>query len=241
LAPAAGDRREEESLCSLNRAANRMGGRFVGVVLLHIWALHRFGSNNPLGIDVKGPEDTIPFHPYFTVKDGLGLAVFFLIYAYFVFVVPEYLLSPANAIPANPLSTPPHIVPEWYLLPYYAILRAIPSKLVGVLAMAASIGVLFLVPWLDTSRVRSASFRPIYRKCFWLLVISWLVLAYCNSKPPEGAYVTVTRIAATYYFVHFLILLPLLGLIENPLPMPQSISEDTSHRAGLRSAPSPGE
>ena len=133
-------------------------------------------------------------HPYFTTKDMFGL-------------IPQYLLAPENSDVANPLSTPPHIVPEWYLLPYYAILRAIPNKLLGVIAMFASIGLLVLVPWLDTSRVRSARFRPIYRKCFWLLVVAWLVLAYCGAKPPEGAYVITARIAAA----HFLILMPLIG------------------------------
>jgi ubiquinol-cytochrome c reductase cytochrome b/c1 subunit len=197
----------------------------VGVVVLHLWALHRFGSNNPLGVDVKGPQDTIPFHPYYTIKDAMGLAIFVLIYAYFVFFIPGYLLSPDNSIPANPLLTPAHIVPEWYLLPYYAILRAIPDKFFGVVALFGAIAVLFLVPWLDTSRVRSAKFRPVYRKCFWLLVIVWITLAYCGAKPPEGYYLVVARLAAVYYFVHFLILMPLIGLIENPEAMPASIAE----------------
>jgi ubiquinol-cytochrome c reductase cytochrome b subunit len=181
---------------------------------------------------VKSPEDTLPFHPYFTIKDLFGLGVFLIVYSYFVFFAPDYLLSPDNAIPANPLSTPPHIVPEWYLLPYYAILRAIPNKLAGVIAMFGSIGVLFLVPWLDTSRVRSARFRPVYRVFFWFLIAAWLVLAYCGSKPPEGAYVTVARVAAAYYFVHFLILLPLVGVLETPVPLPAGIgwSEPTRER-----------
>jgi ubiquinol-cytochrome c reductase cytochrome b subunit len=195
----------------------------VGLVFLHLWALHRFGSNNPLGVEVKTAEDTLPFHPYFTIKDLFGLGVFLIVYSYFVFFTPDYLLSPDNSIPANRLSTPPHIVPEWYLLPYYAILRAIPNKLAGVIAMFASIGVLFLVPRLDTSRVRSARFRPVYRVFFWFLIVAWLVLAYCGSKPPEGAYVTVARMAAVYYFVHFLILLPAIGFLETPSPVPASI------------------
>ena len=131
----------------------------VAVVGLHLIALHRFGSNNPLGIDTKEPQDTIPFHPYFTVKDAFGLAVFLVIYAWFVFYEPGELLNPDNSIPANPAVTPSHIVPEWYLLPYYAILRAIPNKLLGVLAMFGSIFVLFALPWLDRSPVRSARFR----------------------------------------------------------------------------------
>jgi ubiquinol-cytochrome c reductase cytochrome b subunit len=202
----------------------------VGLVFLHLWALHHFGSNNPLGVDVKIPEDTLPFHPYFTIKDLFGLGVFLIVYSYFVFFVPDYLLAPDNSIPANPLSTPAHIVPEWYLLPYYAILCSIPNKLAGVIAMFGSIAVLFVVPWLDTSRVRSARFRPLYRVFFWLLMAAWLVLAYCGSKPPEGAYVIVTRVAAAYYFVHFLIVLPLTGLLETPSPIPISIAGAPSTR-----------
>jgi len=208
----------------------------VGLVFLHLWALHRFGSNNPLGVEVKSPEDTLPFHAYFTINDLFGLGVFLIVYSYFVFFTPDYLLSPE--IPANPLSTPPHIVPEWYLLAYYAILRAIPNKLAGVIAMFGSIGVLFLVPWLDTSRVRSARFRPLYRVFFWLLMAAWLVLAYCGSKPPEGAYVTVARVAAAYYFAHFLILLPVIGVLETPSAMPTSISGTQSARS---QAPAPTE
>ena len=202
----------------------------VGLVFLHLWALHRFGSNNPLGIDVKSPQDTLPFHPYFTIKDLFGLGVFLIVYSYFVLFVPEYLLAPDNAIEANPLSTPAHIVPEWYLLPYYAILRAIPNKLTGVIAMFSSIAVLFFVPWLDTSHVRSARFRPLYRITFWLLMAAWLVLAYCGSKPPEGAYVIVARVAAAYYFAHFLLLLPMIGVLESPTPLPASIAEWEAER-----------
>ena len=195
----------------------------VGLVFFHLWALHRFGSNNPLGIEVKSTEETLPFHPYFTIKDLFGLGIFLVVYSYFVFFTPDYLLSPDNSNPANPISTPPHIVPEWYLLPYYAILRAIPNKLAGVIAMFGSIGVLFLVPWLHTSRVSSARFRPVYRVFFWFLNAAWLVLAYCGSKPPGGAYVTVARVAAAYYFAHFLILLPLIGVLETPAPLPVAI------------------
>ena len=196
----------------------------VGVVVLHLVALHRFGSNNPLGIDVKGPQDSIPFHPYYTAKDGFGLGVFLILFAGVVFFAPNLFGEPDNYIPANPLVTPPHIVPEWYFLPYYAILRAIPDKLLGVIAMFGSILVLFIVPWLDTARVRSAKFRPTYRKFFWVLVIDCIVLGYVGANPPEGWFVLVGRIATFYYFFHFLILMPVLGLIERPLPLPQSIS-----------------
>ena len=196
----------------------------VAVVMLHMVALHRFGSSNPLGIDVKGPQDSIPFHPYYTAKDSFGLGVFLILFAWIVFFAPNLFGEPDNYIPANPLVTPPHIVPEWYFLPYYAILRAIPDKLLGVIAMFGSILVLFVVPWLDTARVRSAKFRPTYRKFFWVLVIDCVVLGYVGANPPEGWFVLVGRIATFYYFFHFLILMPVLGLIERPLPLPQSIS-----------------
>ncbi len=195
----------------------------VAVVGLHLVALHTHGSNNPLGIDHKGPGDSIPFHPYYTIKDSFGLAVFLLIYAILVFYAPNLLGDPQNYIPANPLQTPPDIVPEWYFLPFYAILRSVPSKLFGVLMMFSSILVLFIVPWLDTSPVRSAKFRPIYKKIFWLLVVSVLVLGYVGAHPPEGVYVIEGRIAAFYYFFHFLVLLPLIGKLERPRPLPLSI------------------
>jgi ubiquinol-cytochrome c reductase cytochrome b subunit len=197
----------------------------VAVVGLHLIALHRFGSNNPLGIDAKGPQDTIPFHPYFTIKDLFGLTVFLLVFAVFVFYDPNAAVSPDNYIPANPLVTPNHIVPEWYLLPYYAILRSVPNKLLGVIMAFGSLILLFIVPWLDTSRVRSATFRPIYKWVFWLLPIDVLALGYVGANPPAGLVVTIGQIATIYYFVHFLILLPLLGKIERPRPLPISIAE----------------
>ncbi len=196
----------------------------VGAVVLHLVALHRFGSSNPLGIDVKGPQDSIPFHPYYTAKDAFGLGIFLILFAGVVFFAPNLFGEPDNYIPANPLVTPPHIVPEWYFLPYYAILRAIPDKLLGVIAMFGSILVLFIVPWLDTARVRSAKFRPTFRKFFWVLVVDCFVLGYVGANPPEGWFVIVGQVATFYYFFHFLILLPVLGLIERPLPLPQSIS-----------------
>ena len=194
----------------------------VGVVFLHLVALHTFGSNNPLGIDVS-KKDKIPFHPYYTVKDLLGLAVFMLVFAWFVFYAPNWLGHADNYIPANPLATPAHIVPEWYFLPFYAILRAIPNKLMGVLAMFGAIAVLFVLPWLDTSKVRSATFRPIYKVLFWVLMVDLVVLTYIGGRPPEGIYVTIGQVATIYYFFHFLILLPLLGKIERPLPLPEGL------------------
>ncbi|HEY6718862.1 MAG TPA: cytochrome b N-terminal domain-containing protein [Reyranella sp.] len=197
----------------------------VGVVALHVVALHVHGSNNPLGIDPKGPQDTVPFHPYYTMKDGFGVMVFLIVYAGFAFFAPNYLGDAANYIPANPLSTPPHIVPEWYFLPFYAILRAIPDKLGGVLAMFGSIAVLFVLPWLDTSRVRSATFRPIYKWFMFVLVADVIVLGVCGANPPEGWYVPIAQVGTLYYFFHFLILLPVLGKIERPLPLPPSIAD----------------
>jgi ubiquinol-cytochrome c reductase cytochrome b/c1 subunit len=196
----------------------------VAVVGLHLIALHRFGSNNPLGIDTKGPQDTIPFHPYYTIKDLFGLTVFLLIYAFFIFYAPNFLGNPDNYIPANPMQTPNHIVPEWYLLPYYAILRSVPNKLLGVILAFGSIFMLFLVPWLDTSPVRSARFRPIYKWLFWLLVIAALALGWVGANPPEGIVVTVGRIATFYFFFHFLVLFPLIGKLERPRPLPTSIA-----------------
>ena len=196
----------------------------VAVVGLHLVALHRFGSNNPLGIESKEPQDTIPFHPYYTVKDLFGLAIFLIVYAWFVFYNPNFLLNPDNSIPANPAVTPTHIVPEWYLLPYYAILRAIPNKLLGVLAMFGSIFILVLLPWLDRSPVRSARFRPVFRAFFWLLVVDCVMLTFAGSQPPEGAWLVMSRLGTAYYFFHFLVILPLVARLERPNPLPISIS-----------------
>jgi ubiquinol-cytochrome c reductase cytochrome b/c1 subunit len=204
----------------------------VAVVALHVVALHVHGSNNPLGIDPKGPQDTVPFHPYYTMKDGFGVTVFLIVYAGFAFFAPNYLGDAANYIPANPLVTPTHIVPEWYFLPFYAILRAIPNKLGGVIAMFGAIAVLFVLPWLDTSRVRSASFRPIYKWFMFILVADVIILGVCGANPPEGWYVPIAQVATLYYFFHFLILLPVLGKIERPLPLPPSIADAVLKKAG---------
>lgn len=157
----------------------------LGVVVLHVVALHRFGSNNPIGIDTKGPQDSIPFHPYYTVKDLFGLGVFMIFFAYWVFYAPVTLGDPDNFIPANPLSTPQHIVPEWYFLPFYAILRSIPDKLFGVIAMFASILVLFVLPWLDRSPVRSGTYRPAFKWFFWMLVFDCAILVICGKNAPD--------------------------------------------------------
>jgi ubiquinol-cytochrome c reductase cytochrome b/c1 subunit len=197
----------------------------VGVVGLHVVALHVVGSNNPTGIDPKGPKDTLPFHPYYTMKDGFGITVFMLFYLGFTFFAPNFFGEVDNYVPANPLVTPEHIVPEWYFLPFYAILRAVPDKLLGVLAMFGAIAVLFILPWLDRSKVRSATFRPIYKVFFWVFVVDCLILGWLGANPAEGVYVWMSRVATLYYFFHFVVLLPLLSKIETPLPMPASIAD----------------
>jgi len=215
-----------------------------GVIILHIWALHIPGSSNPTGVDVKGPQDTVPFHPYYTSKDGFGLGIFLIVFALLIFFAPNMLGHADNYIMANPLSTPAHIVPEWYFWPFYAILRAftvdfiLPAKLWGVLAMFGSIILLFFLPWLDTSPVRSGHYRPLFKKFFWFgLIPCVLVLGYCGGAPAEEPYVMISQIASAYYFAHFLIILPIISMIERPLPLPNSISESVLHGEKQESAP----
>ena len=198
----------------------------LGLVVLHIWALHVPGNNNPVGIDLKKDgSDTVPFHPYIVIKDLFALVIFMIVFAGFVFYAPNVLGHSDNYIQADPLVTPSHIVPEWYLLPFYAILRSVPDKLGGVILMFSAILILAALPWLDTSKVRSAVFRPIYKQFFWLLVIDVLVLGYIGAMPAEGIYVTIGRIATIYYFAHFLIVLPVLGFTEKTKPIPTSIAD----------------
>jgi ubiquinol-cytochrome c reductase cytochrome b/c1 subunit len=198
----------------------------VAVVGLHVWALHVTGQNNPSGVEVKDIEkDTVPFTPYATLKDSVGIVVFLVLYAWLTFFVPNYTGHPDNYIEANPLVTPPHIVPEWYFLPFYAILRAIPSKLIGVIALFASILIVAALPWLDTSRVRSATYRPLYKKFYWVFVAVSVGLGYLGAQPAEGVYLIAARILMAYYFFHFLVLTPLLGRFEKTLPEPDSIDE----------------
>jgi ubiquinol-cytochrome c reductase cytochrome b subunit len=212
-----------------------------GVVVLHVWALHVTGQTNPTGVEVKTSKDTVPFTPHATVKDAFAMVVFLAIFAYFVFYLPNFMGHPDNYIPANSLKTPAHIVPEWYFLPFYAMLRAITfdvgpidSKLGGVLVMFGSIIVLFFVPWLDTSRVRSTSYRPIYKIFFWIFAVNAVILGWLGSRPAEGIYPTLALIGTIYYFGHFLIVLPLLGLIETPKKLPASITEAVlgKHKGG---------
>jgi ubiquinol-cytochrome c reductase cytochrome b/c1 subunit len=202
-----------------------------GVVVLHVWALHVSGQNNPTGVEPKSRQDVVAFTPYATVKDGFLIVVFCILFAWFVFYLPNYLGHPDNYIPANPQVTPTHIVPEWYYLPFYAILRAIPNKLLGVLFLMSSIVILVFVPWLDTSKVKSASYRPLYRPFFWIFAAVCVGLGWLGSKPAEGNYVLAARVLTAWYFIHFLIVLPLIGLIERPKPLPASISDAIRQRA----------
>ena len=214
-----------------------------GVVILHIWALHIPGSGNPTGVDVKDEKDTLPFHPFYTAKDGWFSAFFLLIYALVTFYAPNYLGHPDNYIPANPLATPAHIVPEWYFWPFYAILRSftidfiLPAKLWGVLAMFASILVLFFLPWLDKSPVRSGSYRPLFKRFFWLLVIDVVILGYVGGAPISWWRTALGQAAAAYYFLHFLVILPLVSAFETPDPLPNSISGSVLHGETAEAAP----
>ncbi len=202
------------------------------IIFLHLWALHVHRSNNPLGVEVKSDGDCIPFHPYYTIKDAFGLGVFLTIFSYFVFFQPDFFGEPDNYIKANPMVTPAEIVPEWYLLPFYAILRSItfdlwfiPAKLIGVIAMFSALIVLAFVPWLDTSRVRSARFRPIYKQVYWIFVADCFVLGYIGAHPPAEPLITIGQIGTAYYFLHFLVVMPLLGKFEKTRPLPESISK----------------
>ena len=203
-----------------------------GLVVLHVWALHVAGQNNPTGVEIKTASDAVPMSPYAVTKDIFALAVFAILFAWFVFYAPDYLGHADNYIQANPLVTPPHIVPEWYFLPFYAILRAIPSKLGGVIAMFSAIAVLAFIPWLDTSRVRSTKYRPTYRWFFWLFVFTCLALGYLGAKPAEGAYVIWSRVFTLYYFAHFLLVMPIVGIIETPRQLPRSITEAVLGKGG---------
>ena len=212
-----------------------------GVVILHVWALHVVGQTNPTGVEVKSSKDTVPFTPHATVKDGFAMVVFLAVFAYFVFYIPNFLGHADNYIEANPLKTPAHIVPEWYFLPFYAMLRAITfnigpidSKLGGVLVMFGSIIVLFFVPWLDTSRVKSTAFRPVYKVFFWIFGADAVMLGWLGSQPAEGHYPLYALICTIYYFAHFLIVLPVLGLIETPKKLPNSITEAVLGKAALK-------
>jgi len=220
------------------------------LVAVHIWAFHTTGNSNPTGVEVRrgskaeAQKDTLPFWPYFVIKDLFALALVLTLFFALVGFMPNYLGHPDNYTEANPLATPVHIVPEWYFLPFYAVLRAftadvwavqlahfvtfgvVDAKLFGVLAMFGSIGVLVLVPWLDTSLVRSGRYRPWFKRWFAVLCFDFLVLMWVGSMPAEGIYPWIALIAATYWFVHFLVILPLLGAFEKALPQPATIEEE---------------
>jgi ubiquinol-cytochrome c reductase cytochrome b/c1 subunit len=208
-----------------------------GVVVLHIWALHVAGQNNPAGVEPKTEKDSVPFTPHATIKDLFGLSVFLLLFSWIIFYTPNYLMASDNYIPANPGVTPPHIVPEWYYLPFYAMLRSIPNKLAGVIAMFSAILVLLFLPWLDTAKTRSCKYRPLAKQFFWMFVVVCILLGYLGAQPPEGIYVIASRILTICYFAYFLILMPLLSRIENPLPLPNSIADDVLAKSARKAAP----
>ena len=202
-----------------------------GLVIVHIWAFHTTGNNNPTGVEVRrgskaeAEKDTVPFWPYFVIKDLFALALLLAVFFAIVGFMPNYLGHPDNYIEANALATPAHIVPEWYFLPFYAILRSIPDKLLGVVAMLSAILILAALPWLDTSKIRSAVFRPLYKQFYWILLADVIILGYMGAMPAEGLYLLVARVATAYYFLHFLLILPVLGFKEKTLPVPLSITE----------------
>ena len=211
----------------------------LGAVILHIWALHIPGSSNPTGVEVKKESDTVPFHPYYTAKDGWFLGLVLSLFAFVVFFAPNALGHAENWIEANPLSTPALIVPEWYFYPFYAILRAftgdltipftgivlIEAKLLGVIAMFGSILLWFFLPWLDKSPVRSGSYRPLFRIFFWIFVVDMAALFYLGGAKAEEPYIVMSQIATAWYFLHFLVILPIVSQIEVPKALPFSITE----------------
>ena len=225
-----------------------------GIVVLHIWAFHTTGNNNPAGVEVRrgsreeADRDTVPFWPYFVIKDLFALAVILAVFFAIVGFMPNFLGHPDNYIEANPLATPEHIVPEWYFLPFYAILRAftsdvwivqftsfitggiIDAKFFGVMAMFGSMVVLALVPWLDTSSVKSGRYRPMFKWWFALLALDFVVLTWAGGRPAEGIYAIISLAGAAYWFLYFLVILPLLGVLEKPLDRPNTIEDDFDSR-----------
>ena len=232
-----------------------------GLVIVHIWAFHTTGNNNPTGVEVRrgskeeAKRDTVPFWPYFVIKDLFALGVILIVFFAVVGFMPNYLGHPDNYIEANPLATPEHIVPEWYFLPFYAILRAftsdvwivqftsfvtggiIDAKFFGVMAMFGSLVVMALAPWLDTSMIRSGRYRPTFKWWFWLLVLDFVVLTWAGGRPAEGIYGIIALAGASYWFLYFLLILPVLGVIEKPLARPATIEEEFK----VQHAPAPKE
>ena len=241
-----------------------------GLVIVHIWAFHTTGNNNPTGVEVRrtskedAEKDTVPFWPYYVIKDLFALAIILAVFFAVVGFMPNYLGHPDNYIEANPLATPAHIVPEWYFLPFYAILRAfdgdvwvviaanwltggiVDAAFFGVVAMFGAIVVMALAPWLDTSSVRSGRYRPMFKWWFWLLVVDFFVLMWVGARPAEGIYPYIALLGSAYWFAYFLVILPLLGVIEKPLVQPETIEADfdaqkAKKAAAGTAAPTPAE
>jgi ubiquinol-cytochrome c reductase cytochrome b subunit len=186
-----------------------------GLIIVHIALLHDEGSNNPLGVTSK--VDKLMFYPYLYVKDLFGLILFLIAFSAFVFFAPNTMGHPDNYIPANPLVTPAHIVPEWYFLPFYAILRSIPDKLGGVIAMGGAIVVLYLIPYIQGSAIRSALFRPMYRFAIWLFAANFMILMWIGGCIVETPFIEIGQLGTVLYFAFFLVLLPGLPLVEETL------------------------
>lgn len=186
-----------------------------GAAIVHMAVVHQDGSNNPLGL--SSHSDKISFFPYFFIKDTLGLVAFLLFFSYFVFYSPNLLGHSDNYIPGNPMVTPAHIVPEWYFLPAYAILRSIPNKLIGVLALFGALLVLLVLPVVSTTEVRSSLYRPIHKLFFWLLVADYFLLGYLGQQVPESPFIEIGQLGSIYYFSYFLIIIPALGRLEKAL------------------------
>jgi ubiquinol-cytochrome c reductase cytochrome b subunit len=186
-----------------------------GITIVHLSLLHREGSNNPLGINTN--VETIPFYPYFYVKDLFSFFILLAIFSFFLFFFPNVLGHSDNYIPANPLVTPPHIVPEWYFLPFYAILRSIPDKLGGVVAMISAIIALMFLPFINTSEVRSSKFRPIFGVFYWFLFFDFIILGWIGQNPVETPFIEIGMFATAFYFLSLLILIPLIGIVEKLL------------------------
>ncbi|PTW36843.1 MULTISPECIES: cytochrome b [Rhodovulum] len=228
----------------------------LGLSIVHVWAFHTTGNNNPTGVEVRrgsreeADKDTLPFWPYFVMKDLFALGVVLVVFFAIVGFMPNYLGHPDNYLEANPLQTPTHIVPEWYFLPFYAILRAftadvwvvmivdwltfgvVNAKFFGVIAMFGSIIVMALVPWLDTSNVRSGRYRPQFKLAFALFVVDFVLLTWAGGMPAEAVYANISLVGAAYWFAYFLVILPVLGVIEKPLPQPETIEEDFNAHYG---------
>ena len=214
----------------------------VGVVGLHVWALHVAGQNNPAGVEVQNVDrDTVAFTPYATIKDVFAVSIWFILYAWLVFYIPNYLLDADNSVVANPLVTPAHVVPEWYLLPFYAILRAIPNKLMGVIALFAAIAILGFLPWLDRSPVKSAKYRPTYRFFFWVFVAICVVLGWIGSQEVSSGMTLIARFLTVGYFGFFIIIMPLLSFTEKTKPVPASIADAVLANRGASPAATPAE